>query len=192
MTAADHRGVRVSFFKWLGLSDSSSHASVDSLREIEKALTDLDPAEARYLACFAYILGRIARADHHVSAHESSLIERLVAERGHLAPDRAALVTRIATAEGLRHGGTEDYIVSREFAQLATRDQKLALLDCLFAVSATDESIQTIEDNEVRRVASEIKLEHGDFIARRAAVVGLLSSRKRQAPTSAGPTEVES
>jgi uncharacterized tellurite resistance protein B-like protein len=70
--------------------------------------------------------------------------------------------------------------VTREFARLASREQKLALLDCLFAVSASDASIRTIEDNEIRRVASEIKLDHADYIRVRAAHAQHLASRKSQ------------
>jgi uncharacterized tellurite resistance protein B-like protein len=168
----------VSLLKWLGL-EVESDTSVDSLSEIERALTELDPTDARYLACFAYILHRIARADHVITDEESTLIEQLVAERGGLSAERAALVVRIARFEGLRHGGTEDFIVTREFARLATRDQKLALLDCLFAISASDRSILTVEDNEIRRIVSELKLEHSDFISRRAAHVSHLKSRRR-------------
>ena len=167
----------MSLLKWLGLENEAS-ARVDSVAEIERALTEMDPADARYLACFAYILHRIARADHDISDAERDLIQQLVAEHGGLPQDRAALVARIAQTEGLRHGGTEDFIVTREFAGIATRDQKLALLDCLFAVSASDESIRTVEDNEIRRVASEIRLDHADYIKVRAAHVHHLQSRK--------------
>ena len=168
----------MSLFSWLGLADDPDGPPVDSLSEIEKALENLEPSEARYIACFAYILHRVARADHQISEDESRLIERLVAERGGLPPDRAALVARIAGAQGLRHGGTEDFIVTREFARLATREQKLALIDCLFAVSASDQSIRTLEDNEIRQVASELKLEHADFIALRSAHADHLQSRR--------------
>ena len=169
----------MSLLKWLGLSVEES-APVDSVAEIERALTELEPADARYLACFAYNLQRIARADHVITDGEAALIQRLVAEHGGLPPDRAALVARIAQTENLRHGGTEDFIVTRQFAAIATREQKLALLDCLFAVSAADESIRTIEDNEIRRVASEIRLDHADYIQVRAAHVHHLEARKRR------------
>jgi uncharacterized tellurite resistance protein B-like protein len=160
----------MSILRWLGLdSREAEHGHVDSLGEIEKALTDLAPSQARFIAGFAYILSRVAGADHHISDGESALMERLVAERGHLSPEQAVLVVRIAKAQSQRHRGTEDFIVTREFASIATREQKLALLDCLFAVSSSDSSIRTIEDNEIRRVASELKLEHADFIAVRAA-----------------------
>jgi uncharacterized tellurite resistance protein B-like protein len=167
----------VSLLRFFGLTDADD-ARVDSVGEIERTLSGLDPRDARYLACFAYILHRIARADHETTEDESAMIERLVAERGGIPPDRARLVAQIARTQGLRHGGTEDFIVSREFASLATREQKLALLDCLFSVSASDESIRTVEDNEIRRVASEIKLDHADFITARAAHAVHLQSRK--------------
>jgi uncharacterized tellurite resistance protein B-like protein len=167
----------MSLLKWFGLADEGE-APVDSLGEIERALTELEPTEARYLASFAYILHRIARADHEISDDESELIEQLVASRAGLAADRAALVVRIARTENLKHGGTEDFIVTREFSRLASREQKLALLDCLFAVAAIDHSIRTIEDNEIRRVAAEVKLDHADYIAIRAAHVSHLASRK--------------
>jgi uncharacterized tellurite resistance protein B-like protein len=177
LEGASKQGGSVSLLKWFGLADAEE-TPVDSLGEIERELTELDPGEARYLAGFAYILHRVARADHEISDDESALIERLLAARGGLSPERAALVVRIARTESLRHGGTEDFIVTREHAATASREQKLALLDCLFAVSAIDRSIRTVEDNEIRRVASELKLDHSDYIAARSAHAEHLASRK--------------
>lgn len=165
----------MSLLRWLGLAgEDDNQGHVDTLGEIEKALTNLEPAQARYLAGFAYILSRVAGADHEISEGESSLMERLVAERGQLPAEQAALVVRIAKTQTQRHRGTEDFIVTREFSTLATREQKLALLDCLFAVSSSDSSIHTIEENEIRRIASELKLEHADFISIRSAHTGHL------------------
>jgi uncharacterized tellurite resistance protein B-like protein len=159
----------VSLLKWLGIDSGDPGPPTDSVAEIEKALTNLEPARARYIACFAYILGRAARADHEISPAEADAMTRIVAERGNLPPDQAALVVRLAQDQGLRYGGTEDFIVTRQFAEIADRAQKLALVDCLLAVSAADEAIGTVEDNEVRRIVNEIRLEHADFIAARAA-----------------------
>jgi uncharacterized tellurite resistance protein B-like protein len=108
----------------------------------------------------------------------------LVAEHGGLPGDQAGLVVRIATTQTLRHGGTEDFIVTREFERLATHEQKVALIDCLFAVSSTDQSIRTIEDNEIRRVASELKLDHSEYIRVRRAHVHHLASRGTNDGTS--------
>lgn len=175
----------VSLLKWLGI-ESGDPDPTDSVAQIEKALTDLEPHRARFIACFAYILGRVARADHEITPSEAEAMTRIVAERGNLPPDQAALVVRLAQDEGLRHGGTEDFIVTRTFAEIADRAQKLALLDCLLAVSAADESIETIEDNEVRRIVSEIRLEHADFIAARAAYQRQLRVLRKREETEEG------
>jgi uncharacterized tellurite resistance protein B-like protein len=169
----------MSLLRWLGLEGAGAARTVDSVGEIEKVLASLEPSRARYLACFAYILSRVARADHQITAPEVRLMERIVTERGGLPADQASLVVQIAAREGLRHGGTEDFIVSREFAGLADRDQKLALLECLFAVSAADDSIGTVEDNAIRQIASELRLEHSDFITARTAHVRHLNVLKK-------------
>jgi uncharacterized tellurite resistance protein B-like protein len=170
----------MSILRWLGLESVDGAEADDSVGEIEKALSGVDASRARYLACFAYILSRVAREDHEVAEEESRLMEQIVAERGALPIEQAALVVRIASSEGLRHGGTEDFIVTREFAGIASREQKLALLDCLFAVSAVDRTIHTVEDNEIRQIASELRLEHSDFIAARSAHVEHLGVLKKE------------
>ena len=153
----------MSLLKWLGLSTAAEPEPDDQLREIEAALETHGPARARYLACFAYILTRAAKADHHVSDAEARLMEQIVAERAGVDAEQAALIVRIARGAG-HSRGTDDYLIAREFERVASREEKLALLDCLFAIAAADSPILTVEDNEVRRVASELKLEHGDYI----------------------------
>ena len=58
----------MSFWEWLGLAGAGKAADEDDgLIEIEKALSGMEPTRARFIACFAYILTRGARADHMVS-----------------------------------------------------------------------------------------------------------------------------
>ena len=153
----------MSILKWLGLATGEEEPA-DNLREIEKALESQGPERARYLACFAYIRMRAAKADHHVSEGEAELMQRIVGERAGVDAAQAKLIVQIARDAG-RSRGTDDYLITREFERIATRDEKLALIDCLFAIAAADSPILTSEDNEVRRVASELKLEHSDYIA---------------------------
>lgn len=155
----------MSIWRWLGIEGSPAAPDDDAVGAIEQALAALAPERARYLACFAYILTRGARADHDVTDAEIREMERLVAERARIAAGEAALVVQLAVRQSFRSGASDDFGVTREFNALASHDQKLALIDCLFAVSASDTSILTIEDNEIRRVARELRIEHGDFVA---------------------------
>ncbi len=167
----------MSILKWLGLS-SEPEPIDNQLHEIELALEAHGPERARYLACFAYILTRAAKADHQVSDAEARLMEQIIAERAGVEPDQAVLIVRIAREAG-RSRGTDDYLIAREFERMASRDEKLKLLDCLFAIAAVDASIKTVEDNEVRRVASELKLEHADYIEVRTRHLGNLNVLRR-------------
>ena len=172
---------QMSILTWLGLTDDGSGQTDNQLHEIEQALEAHGPERARYLACFAYILTRAAKADHHVSDGEARLMEQIVAARANADAEQAALIVRIARDAG-RSRGTDDYLITREFERIASRDEKLALLDCLFAIAAADSPILTTEDNEVRRVASELKLEHGDYIAVRRRHLEHLEVLRRPEP----------
>jgi len=160
----------MSILRLLGFPDhhaSASHDDVDAVRRIAEALERLEPERARYVAAFAYLLGRVACADLEVKPEEMRLMERIVMERSALPEEQAVLVVQIARSQNLLFGGTEDFLVARQFEQMATHEQKLGLLDCLFAVSAADQSITVIEDNEISRIAGELRIEHADIVRAR-------------------------
>lgn len=138
-----------------------------------------NPREARYIACFAYLLGRVAHADLAISEEETRAMERVVVERGGLPEEEAIIVVQMAKAQNRLFGGTENFLVTREFDRIATREQKLALLHCLFAVGSSDTTVSVIEENEIRQIASELKLEHKDYIAVRLQYRNHLSVLKK-------------
>ena len=153
---------------WLGV-DTRETSEFAPLRETLEALDHLDPDRARYLAAFAYLLGRVAHADQHVSPEETSAMEALVREQGQLSQEQAMVVVQLAKTSNLLFGGTANFLVAREFSELTTYDQKLALMRCLFALSATDEAISTAEEGEIHRIAKELRIDHSDLIALRVA-----------------------
>ena len=167
-----------------GLTDSTSSAEshagdTDTVRRIVGELEALDGETARYLAAFAYIIGRVAHADLDISVEETAKMEEIVHGLGHLPEEQAILVVQIAKSQNRLFGGTENYLVTREFKEIASREQCEELLDCLFAVSAADESISSAEDNEIRKISKELKLKHDDFIAARLQFKEYLASKKK-------------
>lgn len=159
---------------FLGLSSGPSpHESTgeaaETLRNITDSLDKMEPEKARYVASFAYTLGRVAHADMEISAEETREMERIVAGMGGLSEEQAILVVQIAKSQNTLFGSVENYTVAQEFNRLASRAQKLSLVNCLFAVSSSDQSISTVEDNEIRKITMELKLDHKDFIEARSA-----------------------
>ncbi len=161
----------MSLWKLFGLQPSETAppaGETETVRKITKALDQMEPDKARFIAAFAYILGRVANADLSISTSEVSAMERLVMDAGGLPEEQAIIVVQIAKTRNHLFGATENFLVTREFTRIASRDEKLRLLECLFAVSATEDGISQAEDNEVRQIASELQLEHRDFIAVRS------------------------
>jgi len=175
----------MSLLRFLGLASAADRpapvSETATVRRIVEALERQEPEAARYIARFAYVLGRVAHADLAVSAEETAAMERIVMERGGLPEAQAILVVQIAKSQNELFGATEDYLVTREFARTATREQKLALLDCCFAVSAADRNVSGEEEAAVRQIASELGLEHGDFITARSAYREYLAVLKKPA-----------
>ena len=152
----------------------------ETVRRITEALDAMEPEKARYIASFAYTLSRVAHADLDVSQEETREMEKIIVERGGLPQEQAIIAVQIAKTQSLLFGSTENYLVTREFGHMATREQKLSLLDCLFAVSAADESVSTVEDNEIRKITEELKLDHDDFIAARLRYRDYLAVLKKR------------
>jgi uncharacterized tellurite resistance protein B-like protein len=147
---------------WLGIEAKPS-ADHGPLREVIDALDRLDETRARHLARFAYLLGRVAHADRHVSPEETRAMETLVIEEGGLTADQAMLVVSLAKTSNLLFGGTADFSVTQEFADAATYEEKLSLVRCLFAVSAIDHEISMAEETEIHRVANQLRLDPSDL-----------------------------
>jgi len=166
---------------WLGVDRPEKHEFAP-LRETLDALDHLEPTRARYLAAFAYLLGRVAHADQHVSPKETSAMEALLREHGQLPEDEAILAVQLAKSSNLLFGGTANFLVAREFSALATYDQKLALLRCLFAVSAADDAISTAEEGEIHRIANELRIDPPDLVALRVANRQQLPGMSREGP----------
>ena len=144
---------------------AGSSAETETVSKIVHALEGMETERARYVAAFAYLLTRVARADQHLSEEESRTIERIVMEKGHLSEEQAVLILQMAKTQHLLFSGTENFLVGREFKNLSSREDHLALLDCLYSVCGTDRNISVVEDNEIRKISQELQLSHNDFIS---------------------------
>ena len=145
-----------------------SAAETATARRIVARLEALPPAEARFLACFAYVMSRAANADLDISPDETALMEQFAVQYGGLDSAQAVLVVEMAKIQARSHGGTEDFVVTREFRSISTPAQRLALLRCCFAVGAVDGTISAPEAGTVNEIARELDLEPNDVNAVRA------------------------
>ena len=134
-----------------------------SVRRISARLGALPPARARFVAAFAYLLGRAAVADLAVSDAEVAEMTQLVAEVGGLDPETARLVVQMADVQALNFGATEDYLVTREFKAIASMEERERLVRCCLLVMAADDTVDATESWLVNRLAEELDIERPDL-----------------------------
>jgi uncharacterized tellurite resistance protein B-like protein len=147
---------------------ADSAAETATARRIVARLEALPAAEARYLACFAYVMSRAANAENDISDEETAVMERFTVEYGGLDTAQAVLVIEMAKLQARLHGGTEDFVVTREFRSVSTSEQRLALLRCCFVVGAADGVISATEAATINEIARELDLEPADVNAVRS------------------------
>lgn len=191
----------MSILELLGLKPRSDDRNSEDTAAVRRIVAELDalPADrARWIAAFAYILSRIAHADLDVSEVESLEMVRQVATVGELPESQALLVVEIAKRQSSLFGGTENFLVTRQFREEASREERRRMLRCSLAVAAADNSISSVEEYEARRIATELGLEHAEFIeelkrysAQREVLKGLGGSEEPARDNGGEPAEGE-
>jgi len=148
-----------------------------TVRRIVGQLESMPPEQAKFLAGFAYVLGRAANADMDISAEETALMEKIVIEHGKLPEAQAIIVVEIAKQHARMFGGTEDYLVTRQWTEIASEEDRLALLRCCFLVDAVDGTISAEESAVLNEIGNELMLDsatiakvRGEFTDRYAVV----------------------
>jgi uncharacterized tellurite resistance protein B-like protein len=160
-------------------------ADTQTVRRIVDQIASLPPERARFLAAFAYILTRAAAADLDISDVEERAIEQIVVEHGGLTEPQAVLVAQVARNQEVLFGATEDFLVTRQFRQIATPEQRLELLRCCYLVGAADDTITNDESDTLQEIAKELDVEPADVKAIRhefepklAAIQALMRMRR--------------
>ena len=165
-------------------ASGADDSDTDTVRRIVRELEALPPERARFLAAFAYVLTRAAAADLEIAAVEMAAIERLIGEYGGLPPAQAVLVAEMARTQSLLYGGTEDYLVTRQFKALSTLEERVALLRCCYLVGAADDTITASESDTLQEIAFELDLDRptvntirNEFAPKLSAIQALLKLR---------------
>ena len=156
--------------RFFGVGDDarSDTSETETLRRIAARLEQLPAERARFLAAFAYVLARVAHADLRITETETRAMEHAVADVAGLAPEETALAVEIAKSQARLLGGTENYVVTREFRRLSEREERVKLVECLYAVAAADGQISSLESSEIARISEELGFLPSEAIAIRA------------------------
>jgi tellurite resistance protein len=155
---------------------STTAGETATVRRIVARLEEMPPERARLVASAAYTLARAAHADLKITPEESAVIEQELQTHGQLDEPTAVLVAEMAKLQANTVGGTEDYVVTREFTNLATEQQRMDVLRACFVVGAASGEISAEESSTLNQIASELKLDTDVISSIRAEFHERLSS----------------
>ena len=168
--------------KFLGLGGEAKEEDGDTetVRRIASELDRLPSETAKFLAAFAYVLARVAHADLDIDDAETREMERIATSLASLSSAEAALVVQIAKTQARLLGETENYVVTREFRNISTREQRGNLLQCLYAVAASDGTISGVESAEIAVIGEELGFTRAEINALRSAYRDKLSEFQKR------------
>lgn len=175
----------MSFLRFLGshpsedatAGPSAIEAETEAVRRIVARLEALPTDQARLLAGMAYILARAAYADMAISEAETTAMEEELAGSG-LDSSQAILVVEMAKLQERTGGGTSDYLVTREFREASTTEQRSAVLRACYRIACADEAISGMETALLNEIASELDIEREEASAIRAEFADKISARR--------------
>ena len=158
-----------------------------TVRRIVAKLEAMPPEQARLLAAAAYTLARAANADLDISDEEPAAIERELQEGEHLDEATAVMVTEMAKLQAMTVGGTEDYVVTREFKSISSPELRLRVMRACFAIAAANGTISAEETSVLNQIAEELDIDDATLNTIRADYHEQLSSvqtLRRMTPAS--------
>ena len=127
-----------------------------------RAGDDLITPEMHRLALLGGLMGVVAHADHDINERELAEIRRRLSERGNFDDTALDLLLTIIHEESVR--GLDRYRMINEYAGDSSLEERVELLDLLFAVASADGGLPHAELEELRAVSSALHLSHKQYI----------------------------
>ena len=126
---------------------------------IRRAISELGSNSVerrRFLAGYAYVLVRVARADGEIKDAEIERMEQAIIAAGDVPEAVGALVVALASRLNSLYGATDDYAVTRELARASSPQERQRLLRACVAVGVADGRLTGGETAELHEVGREL------------------------------------
>jgi len=123
---------------------------------------DLPPEQVKKLCLAAGLLARISAVDSDISENEKQAINEVLTSQWNLNEQQAQIVTQISCDKTLK--GLDYFRLARGFFDCTSLDERRSFIKCLFKIANASENTSYDETEEIRKIATSLKLTHKDFI----------------------------
>jgi len=130
--------------------------SAAAIRATVRRLDAMAPETASYLNALAFVLMRVADADHHLTDKERARMEAILVDCAGLSAAEAVLVVEIARHRARLADCGCAYGTSRRLRAELDDGRRARVLDCLYTVAAADGNTSRSEEVEILQIAREL------------------------------------
>lgn len=134
----------------------------------ENLKLDLPEPELKRLSMAGGLMARVAYIDREVSPEEFEKIATAV--EIHYGVDRDAAVFVAEVAVSTISKDLDYYRLTRQFFEATSEEERVRFLETLFAVAASDGLVSHEEMEEIRTIASVLKLTHQQYITAKLSI----------------------
>jgi uncharacterized tellurite resistance protein B-like protein len=136
--------------------------SISRRLELEETAIDIPEKELRRLSLAGGLMARVAYVDQEIQEGEFDSMVSAIKGNWQLTDIEAALVAETAVSTITQ--GLDYYRLSRRFFESTTEEERVRFMDALFAVADADGRVSYEEIEEIRTIATVLKLSHKQFI----------------------------
>jgi uncharacterized tellurite resistance protein B-like protein len=135
---------------------------------MEAILQGFAESDIKYVTGFAGLLGKVAYADMEISEDEVAKMQSVLSNTLRLRDAQVGLIIEMLQKHSVQLCSIEDYRYVRMINEECDKEQKMELIEAMFAVASADESVSSEEDSAIYVVSKGIGLSHKEFVSVRA------------------------
>ena len=131
------------------------------------------------IACFCGLFARVVFVDLKADISEVSSMEQVLKSLTNLSPGEIKTIVTVSLDHSKELAGLENQVYTLHLRKTLDNEQKYHLLECLFAIAASDGEASNQESEEIRAISIGLGLDQQHYIAARATVKEKLGALKK-------------
>jgi len=148
-------------------------------QEVQKSFPDYDDDQLARIVAISSMMSRVAYADLDICKKEQVKMSESVHKWFEFSKDESQKLIELVVKYTKVLSGIENHLYARELNQSLSKPEKIKLLNTLFAIAASDDSVTTIEENEIYNITTELLLTKKEYVQAKMTVLDFLAALKK-------------
>lgn len=159
-----------------GTEDSDQSQLYHELRD---ELPELEENELVKVACVSGLLARVAYVDFKLDPKELEHIDQVLKKWTQFDDKTIKLISQASLKHIKEFAGIENHLYARPLKEVLGENERFKLVEALFALAASDGSVEHLESEEIRLICRGLELSDQHYLGARAQVMEYLKALQK-------------